>query len=98
MTQSDFKKSELVNNLYKRFDENQASMRLVVELILEAMTEGLSWGNRIEVREFGSLYTRGLKAGKARNPKTGESVIVGDRRRILFKCSKNIIKKLNSKS
>ena len=53
--------------------------------IFDALAESLAAGETIELRGFGSWETRERKAHKARNPRTGEPVMINDRRRILFR-------------
>lgn len=47
-----------------------------VTLILAAITNTLSQGDRVEIRGFGSFAVNMRKPRMARNPKTGESVQV----------------------
>jgi len=49
------------------------------------MADALTSGKVIELRGFGSLEVKERKAYKARNPKTGEPLIVPERRRVSFR-------------
>jgi nucleoid DNA-binding protein len=53
--------------------------------IIRAMADALIAGEVIELRGFGSLEVKERKAYKARNPKTGEPLVVPTRCRILFR-------------
>jgi integration host factor subunit beta len=49
---------------------------LAVKVILDAMSEALSHGERIEIRRFGSFGLNYRPPRMGRNPKTGEKVKV----------------------
>ncbi|MDR2702205.1 MAG: HU family DNA-binding protein [Spirochaetaceae bacterium] len=53
--------------------------------IIKAMADALIAGKAIEFRGFGALEVKERKAHKARNPKTGETLIAPAWRRILFR-------------
>lgn len=68
-------KSELIEQVAaKQTQLPAADVELAIRTILDAMTDSLSNGDRIEVRGFGSfsLHYRAPRTG--RNPKTGEAV------------------------
>ncbi len=49
---------------------------IVVKEILDAISNSLAHGDRIEIRGFGSFSVNYRPARKGRNPKTGEAVSV----------------------
>jgi len=49
---------------------------LVVRVILDAISDALSQGKRTEIRDFGSFTVNRRPTRKARNPRTGKTVIV----------------------
>jgi nucleoid DNA-binding protein len=53
--------------------------------IIGALAAALAAGDAVELRGFGSLEVKERKERKARNPRTGETVIVPPRRRVLFR-------------
>tara|TARA_E500000331_G_scaffold107860_1_gene104754 strand:- start:1124 stop:1306 length:183 start_codon:yes stop_codon:yes gene_type:complete len=59
------------------------------------MISALSKGNRIEVRGFGTFAVNVRPERLGRNPKTGESVLVPEKKVLHFKCGKDLKKKLN---
>ena len=84
-------KSELIARLADRYPQLIAKdADFAVNTILEAMTESLSVGQRIEIRGFGSfaLSTRPPRVG--RNPKSGERVLVPSKRVPHFKAGKEL--------
>lgn len=84
-------KSELVGTLATRMrDVPCKDVELAVSTILDALTEALTAGRRVELRGFGSFETHRVAARKGRNPKTGDAVEVPSRLRIAFKAGKNL--------
>ena len=68
---------------------------LCVRAILEYMVSSLVAGKRIEIRGFGSFAVNLRPARVGRNPKTGDSVLVPERKVPHFKCGKDLKLKLN---
>ena len=67
-----------------------------VNAILDAITDALANGNQSrEIRGFGafSLAKRGSRVG--RNPRTGQSVPIAAKRKLMFRASKEIREALN---
>ena len=90
------KKSDLVKTIARKNPYFYLSdIDRVVTTILNEITESLSRGDRVELRGFGVFSTRTRKARTARNPKTGESVMVGQKSVPFFKAGKNLKKRIN---
>ena len=68
---------------------------LCVRAILGYMVSSLVAGRRIEIRGFGSFAVNLRPARVGRNPKTGESVLVPEKKVPHFKCGKDLKLKLN---
>lgn len=90
-------KSELVQKLA---DENphlfQRDVENIVTAILDAIGDGLSQGDRIELRGFGAFSVKNRPARTGRNPRTGEKVDVSEKYVPQFKAGKEIRERLNS--
>ena len=71
---------------------------ICVRAILEYMVSSLVAGKRIEIRGFGSFAVNHRSARVGRNPKTGESVLVPEKKVPHFKCGKDLKLKLNRHS
>ena len=68
---------------------------LCVREILDHMVSSLVEGKRIEIRGFGSFAINVRPARVGRNPKTGDSVLVPEKRVPHFKCGKDLKLRLN---
>ncbi len=66
-----------------------------IQIIFESMISTLKRNNRIEVRGFGSFTTRRRKPKKARNPKTGASVLVSEKMVPFFVSGKELRERMN---
>ena len=84
-------KSELIQGLVASQPQlDQRDVELAVKGLLERMSSALEAGDRIEVRGFGSFCLHHRPARLGRNPKTGVSVQVPDRRVPHFKPGKEL--------
>ena len=84
-------KSELIAQLVERFPQLVAKdADLAVKMILDAMSEALVRGDRIEIRGFGSFSVNYRPPRVGRNPKSGESVHVPGKYVPHFKSGKEL--------
>ncbi|HOK56344.1 MAG TPA: HU family DNA-binding protein [bacterium] len=86
-------KKEIVEKISESTGLNKTIVKSVIDEFLNIMKNCLENTERIELRNFGVFYFKKVKEKKARNPKTGEEVIIPERTKIVFKVSKNIKKK-----
>jgi len=63
---------------------------LVVDTVFESMAAALAKGDRIEIRGFGSFEIRSRQPRLGRNPKTGASVQVPEKKVPFFKVGKEL--------
>jgi integration host factor subunit beta len=70
-------KSELIARLAERFPQLIAKdADFAVKMVLDAMSDALVRGDRIEIRGFGSFALNYRPPRTGRNPKSGEKVSV----------------------
>ena len=92
-------KSQLIKRLLNKNPHLiQKDVEKITSLILETVTSTLADEVRIEIRGFGSLSVRKRNAKNGRNPKTGESVYVPEKKVPIFKSGKGLRDRLNYKS
>ncbi|QCU90111.1 integration host factor subunit beta [Thiomicrorhabdus sediminis] len=82
-------KSELIELIARKQTQfAQKDVEIAVNQIVDSMIDTLSKGERIEIRGFGSFSLHHRKARVGRNPKTGETVELSDKRVPHFKPGK----------
>jgi len=59
-----------------------------VDAIFGEIAVRLARGDRVEIRGFGSFTVKRRAPRRARNPRTGDSVDVGEKHALLFKMGK----------
>ena len=89
-------KSDLIELLAKKLPNLAArDVEVIVNTVFEGMSDALNRGDRIEIRGFGSFEVRTRKPRIGRNPKTGMSVEVGERKVPFFKVGKELRERVN---
>lgn len=90
-------KSELIQKLA---DENphlyQRDVERIVSAVFDEITDALANGDRVELRGFGAFSVKHRDARIGRNPRTGESVEVPEKRAPFFKTGKDLRDRMNS--
>ena len=82
-------RSDLVEELAARFGQlNQRDAELAVKTILDAVSDALVRGHRIEIRGFGSFSVNHRPPRMGRNPRSGEAVHIPSKRVPHFKPGK----------
>lgn len=90
-------KSELIDRLAGRFPQLVAKdCEEAVRVILGAMTDALSQGDRIELRGFGSFSINYRPPRLGRNPKSGEKVNVPEKYVPHFKPGKELRERVDA--
>ena len=90
-------KSDLIAQLAERFPQLVAKdADLSVKMILAAMEEALSQGDRIEIRGFGSFSLNYRPPRIGRNPKSGDKVEVPEKWVPHFKAGKDLRERVDS--
>jgi len=81
-------KADIVELVAEKTGLTMKDVKIVVELFLEEVKNCLVEGNHLEIRGFGTFKVKNHKARKARNPKTGQEVMVPARKKAAFKVSR----------
>lgn len=82
--------AQLYPNLFVRDIEQ------VVTLIFDEMANALSQGNRVELRGFGTFFTKQRRPRLGRNPRTGAKVSVEPKVVPFFKTGRKLQQRLNA--
>jgi integration host factor subunit beta len=89
-------RSELLQLLARENPELRAEdVECVLDTFFDEISESLAAGGRVELRGFGAFSTRHRDGRKGRNPRTGESVEVPEKRVPYFKPGKEVRERLN---
>lgn len=88
-------KSDLVEKLTSKTNLTKKKVETVVNCVFDTMFEALVNGDRIEIRGFGSWYVKEYKSYVGRNPKTGTSVDVPEKKLPFFKVGKELKKRID---
>ena len=90
-------KSDLIVRLAERFPQLVAKdADFAVKMILDAMSEALANGDRIEIRGFGSFALNYRPPRVGRNPKSGDKVSVPEKWVPHFKAGKELRERVDS--
>jgi integration host factor subunit beta len=82
-------RSDIVQVLAEKFGQlTHRDAEFAVKTILDAMSEALARGHRIEIRGFGSFSINRRSPRMGRNPRSGESVAIPEKRVPHFKPGK----------
>jgi integration host factor subunit beta len=89
-------KADLIEKLAEKAPQlSRRQAELVVNTIFDSIRDSLKRGEKTEIRGFGSFRLRHRQTKEGRNPKTGESVSVPEKRMPFFKAGKEIKELLN---
>ena len=89
-------KSELVARVSARYPNlPQRDIERVVNSILNEISNSLSHDGRVELRGFGAFSVRKREPRRARNPKNGKEVFIGERFAIYFRTGKQLRERIN---
>ena len=90
-------KSDLIARLAERFPQLVAKdADFAVKMILDALSEALVKGDRIEIRGFGSFSLNYRPPRVGRNPKSGDKVSVPEKWVPHFKAGKELRERVDS--
>ncbi len=90
-------KSELIQKISKLYPNlYQRDIERLVDTVLGTIAETLQNGGRVELRGFGAFSIRTRKARRARNPKNGTEVQIGERYAIYFRTGKELRERILS--
>ena len=91
-------KSDLIKQLADNYPNfKKVDLIKLFDITIYEMVESLKREERVEMRDVFSLEPRLQKARISRNPKTNKKVNTPEKKSILFKMSKEWLKKANEK-
>lgn len=81
-------KRDMVERIAERVGVTGLQARQIVQATLDDLVATLASEGRIELRNFGVFTVKVSAPRKARNPRTGETVMIGERKAVKFKAGK----------
>jgi len=88
-------KADLIDEVSKVSSLTKKETETIVNTVFDNITDALSKGDKVELRGFGSFRIRHRNSRKGRNPKTGSSVDVPQKRVPFFKVGKRLRELVN---
>lgn len=90
-------KAQLIEALVDRIDRiTKKEAEIIVNVVLSSITDSLAYGDKVELRGFGSFKIKERRAREGRNPKTGARVYVNAKKVPYFKAGKELRERVNS--
>jgi integration host factor subunit beta len=83
-------KSDLIETLAEQGKLSKKQAETIVAHVFDSMTAAMRAGERIEIRGFGSFKVKHYKPYTGRNPKTGDKVVVKEKKLPFFKVGKEL--------
>ena len=81
-------KTELIAAIAEKTNLTKKNSELALAAALEAITEALVEGDKVQLIGFGSFEIKNREAREARNPRTGETIKVAASKAPVFKAGK----------
>ena len=88
-------KSELVVALAQKAELSKKDAEKAVNAFVEAVTETLKAGGKVQLVGFGTFESKDRPARTARNPRTGEEIKIAASKTAAFKVGKALKDSLN---
>ena len=81
-------KTDLVNVVVAESGVSKKETEAVVNAALEAITNALKEGDKVQLVGFGTFEVKDVAAREGRNPKTGETITIEASKKVAFSASK----------
>ena len=88
-------KQDLIAAVAEKTDLPKAKAGDVIDEVIEAITKALKKKQEVRLVGFGTFSTSKRKAGKGRNPRTGEEIKIPATTTVLFKAGKQLKDSVN---
>ncbi|MFH1836985.1 MAG: HU family DNA-binding protein [Candidatus Omnitrophota bacterium] len=78
-------KKDIIMKISEDTGLKQVDVKEVVQRTFDAITDSLSDGKKVELRNFGIFKVKTRRGRRGRNPRTGEGVSIPDKKVVSFK-------------
>jgi integration host factor subunit beta len=90
-------KAGLINALTKETGLSRNKANKAVDLFFDEMSNALAKGDRVEIRDFCTIFVKEYRGYTGRNPRTGEPTQVPPKKLPFFKCGLELKKRVDYK-
>ena len=90
-------KADLIDSMYNQVGLSKTKSSQVIDSLLEIIKKTLDNGEDVLISRFGKFCLKEKRKRRGRNPQTGEDLMLGERRVVVFKCSGRLRDKVNGK-
>ena len=90
-------KSEIIKQLHKKHTAlKRSQIKTIFDIMFDTISNSLIKEKSVELRDFGRFSIKMIKAKyNARNPKTGETIYIPEKKKVSFKMSKHLKQEIN---
>ncbi len=88
-------KEKMIVKIQNQIDLTKPESRDLIDRLLEIMKSTLANGETVLISGFGKFSVRQKRARRGRNPKTKESLILKERKVLVFKASGRLRERMN---
>lgn len=83
-------KSEISENLFEKLKLTKRDSKEFVEFFFEEVRKSLEKGEDVKLSGFGNFQLKNKKERPGRNPRTGEIILITQRRVVTFKAGQKL--------
>jgi DNA-binding protein HU-beta len=83
-------KSDIVEKMAAKMGLSKSKSDEIVSFVFETVEEELKKGEKVSIVSFGTFEVRVSKARMGRNPKTGETISIPEKKSVKFKAGKGL--------
>ena len=91
-------KADIADSIYSALPVDKQKASQLIELYIDIIKEGLEKDGKVMLSGFGSFEVKEKNARRGRNPQTGDSLTLKERRVVKFKVSQLFKKNLNGQA
>ena len=96
MANATLTRAQLSEAVYQEVGLSRNESALLVETVLDEISDALERGEMVKISSFGSFGVRQKRERVGRNPKTGEEVPISPRRVLVFRASHVLKNRINA--
>jgi DNA-binding protein HU-beta len=83
-------KSDIADAVAQKAGMPKSRAENVVSMVFDTIQDSLRQGERVSIVSFGTFEVRTNKGRMGRNPKTGETIYIPEKRSVKFKAGKGL--------